>query len=344
MRRLPVYFLIDVSESMVGAPIREVTDGMRSVIKELRSDPYALETVFLSIIIFAGSAEVLSPLTELYAFTPPAFPIGSGTALGKGLDLLMHKLDAEVRKSTPEVRGDWKPVIFLFTDGAATDDPLKSIEKWREKYNKHCNLIIITFGESADIAMLEKTGGQVLTLTDLSDQSFKEFFKWISASISVNSQAVQNNNQDSDIPLRSCINLEKAQASGHLDENWIILPGKCAKTKTTYLIKYYPNPEAANERPKKGTPPYLLDGAYAVETEAYNRLGGKSGSKFNVNSNLLTDIPPCPVCNNSTAIVQCNKCSQLFCGQPNADCECPWCGNKGRIEAADNLRLNRGQG
>ena len=63
MRRLPVYFLIDVSESMVGQPIEEVQNGMRTIIQELRVDPYALETVFVSILAFAGKAKTLSELT-----------------------------------------------------------------------------------------------------------------------------------------------------------------------------------------------------------------------------------------------------------------------------------------
>lgn len=65
MRRLPIYFLIDVSESMVGEPIIQVEKGMRNIIQELRTDPYALETVFVSVIVFAGKEKVLSPLTEL---------------------------------------------------------------------------------------------------------------------------------------------------------------------------------------------------------------------------------------------------------------------------------------
>ena len=35
MRRLPIYFLIDVSESMVGDPIIQVEKGMRNLIQEL---------------------------------------------------------------------------------------------------------------------------------------------------------------------------------------------------------------------------------------------------------------------------------------------------------------------
>ena len=35
MRRLPVYFLVDVSESMVGEPIQQVENGMRQIVQEL---------------------------------------------------------------------------------------------------------------------------------------------------------------------------------------------------------------------------------------------------------------------------------------------------------------------
>ena len=75
MRRLPIYFLIDVSESMVGQPIEQVQDGMRTIIQDLRVNPYALETVFVSIIGFAGKAHRITELTELYKFYPPKFPI-----------------------------------------------------------------------------------------------------------------------------------------------------------------------------------------------------------------------------------------------------------------------------
>lgn len=88
MRRLPIYFLVDISESMVGEPIEQVQKGMRTIIQELRVDPYALETAFVSIIGFAGKAATLSPLTELYKFYPPVFPIGGGTSLGAALDYL----------------------------------------------------------------------------------------------------------------------------------------------------------------------------------------------------------------------------------------------------------------
>ena len=90
MRRLPIYFLVDVSESMVGEPIEQIQNGMRTIIQELRVDPYALETAFVSVVAFAGKATSLSPLTELYKFYPPIFPIGGGTSLGAALNYLME--------------------------------------------------------------------------------------------------------------------------------------------------------------------------------------------------------------------------------------------------------------
>lgn len=114
MRRLPVYFLVDVSESMVGEPIQQVENGMRQIVQELRTDPYALETAFISVIAFAGKAKSLSPMTELYKFYPPTFPIGGGTSLGAALEFLMDDIDRNVVKTTEERKGDWKSYYIPF--------------------------------------------------------------------------------------------------------------------------------------------------------------------------------------------------------------------------------------
>lgn len=102
MRRLPIYFLVDVSESMVGEPIQQVQDGMRMIVQELHTDPYALETAYISVIAFAGKAKSVTPLTELYKFYPPTFPIGGGTSLGAALNFLMDDMDKSLVKTTLE--------------------------------------------------------------------------------------------------------------------------------------------------------------------------------------------------------------------------------------------------
>ena len=147
MRRLPVYFVIDISESMVGEPIKQVEEGMRSIIQTLRTDPYALETVFVSVIAFAGKAQSIIPLTELYKFYPPEFPIGDGTSLGDALKFLMADIDKSVVKTTMEAKGDWKPLVFLFTDGVPTDSPEEAIKAWTAKYGRSCNMKYVSGGK-----------------------------------------------------------------------------------------------------------------------------------------------------------------------------------------------------
>ena len=105
-RRLPVYFLIDVSESMVGEPLRKVEEGMADIIKGLKTDPNAIETVWISVVVFAGSAKTLVPLQEIVQFYPPRFAVGSGTSLSKGLGHLMYELRRSFVATTYEQKGD----------------------------------------------------------------------------------------------------------------------------------------------------------------------------------------------------------------------------------------------
>ena len=59
MRRLPVYILIDTSGSMRGEPIESVKVGLEAMVSTLRYNPYALETVWLSIITYDSKVEQL---------------------------------------------------------------------------------------------------------------------------------------------------------------------------------------------------------------------------------------------------------------------------------------------
>ena len=70
-RRLPVYLLIDTSGSMKGEPIESVKVGLNSMISTLLSDPFALESVHLSIITFDKEVKLLLPLTAIDSVVLP---------------------------------------------------------------------------------------------------------------------------------------------------------------------------------------------------------------------------------------------------------------------------------
>lgn len=335
MRRLPIYFLIDVSESMVGEPIKEVENGIRTIIQELRMDPYALETVFVSIIAFAGKAKTLVPLTELYKFYPPTFPIGGGTSLGVGLDYLMDDLDKSIQKTTFEQKGDWKPIIFLFTDGNPTDDYKASVARWNKNYRKGCNLIAVSLGDNVNTLNLAQFTENVLILKQTDKESFSQFFKWVSASIKTSSVSVSEQGTDElNLPSTRGINLEKADLNNprRVDENFAVVLAKCQTTNKPYLIKYsrkFGNPEDIEHILSHG---FKLVGAYPINEDSYTELSSKEGAGKNINTQLLSGRPTCPCCGNQLGFVIC-ECGGMFCAGENSNDHCPWCGMHGELTA-----------
>ena len=119
MRRLPVYFLLDTSGSMNGEPIQALNNALSGMINTLRSDAQASETLWISIITFDKEVNEIAALTELPLFQLPEIicPQSGPTNTGKALELLYEKVKQEIRKGSPTQKGDWRPLLFIFTDG-----------------------------------------------------------------------------------------------------------------------------------------------------------------------------------------------------------------------------------
>lgn len=187
-RRLPVYLLLDCSGSMSGEPIEAVRQGLRMLVSDLRGDPQALETAYLSVITFASSAQQVCPLTELMMFQEPNLDASGSTSLGDALKLLERCLDNEVRKSSATQKGDWKPLVFLMTDGQPTDNWEMAADSLKRK--KLGNIIACAAGSGADSQILKRITEVVVEIHNLQPDSLRAFFKWVSSSIKTTSQSV----------------------------------------------------------------------------------------------------------------------------------------------------------
>jgi uncharacterized protein YegL len=194
MRRLPVYLVLDTSGSMTGEPIESLKNGVQVLISSLRQDPYALETAWLSVITFSTSAQQLVPLTELSTFQMPDLQAAGTTSLGEALNLLAQKVDTEVARTTSEQKGDWKPLVFIMTDGEPTDDWQRGLDEYRKR--KFGMVIACAAGQGANTNVLKQVTDTVVQLDTADSSTIKSFFKWVSASISTGSQKVESGGQE----------------------------------------------------------------------------------------------------------------------------------------------------
>lgn len=193
MRRLPIYLLLDCSGSMMGEPIAAVQTGLQNLVATLRQDPYALETAYISVITFDSEARQTVPLTELSQFNPPTLSATGTTAMGAALTLLSERIEAEVTKTTADTKGDWKPVVFLMTDGTPTDNLTPGIDAL--KRIKLGTFVACAAGPGAETKELSRITEIVVRLDTADSNTIKAFFKWVSASISTSSQKVENNKE-----------------------------------------------------------------------------------------------------------------------------------------------------
>jgi uncharacterized protein YegL len=194
MRRLPVYLVLDISGSMTGEPIEAVKNGVQVLVSTLRQDPYALETAFLSVITFDSSARQIVPLTELSMFQMPDIQATGTTSLGEALSLLANKVNTEVAKTTADVKGDWKPLVFLMTDGEPTDNWQKGLNDFKNQ--KFGMVVACAAGSGANTSILKQITEVVVQLDTADSATIKAFFKWVSASVSTGSQKIEASGKD----------------------------------------------------------------------------------------------------------------------------------------------------
>jgi uncharacterized protein YegL len=178
MRRLPIYFLIDVSETMVGEPIEEVKNGLKYMISTLLDNYGAIETAYISVITFNSVANQLTPLSDLVSFQMKDINTAGVASLGSGLNLLSNCIENEVIKKTLESKGDWEPIVFLMTD----DNLLKNEDFQTElnnfKSKKQCNLIVCISSNKSDVFLIKNISDEIIVLSGLNIDSFKKQINW----------------------------------------------------------------------------------------------------------------------------------------------------------------------
>jgi uncharacterized protein YegL len=176
---------------MRGEAIEAVKEGINLLASTLRQDPFALETVCLSIITFDNDARQIVPLTEVYNFRMPEIQASGKSALGAALQLLAEKIDTEIVKTTPEAKGDWKPLVFIMIDGGHSGGYKKNLAELKKR--KVGMIVSCAMSESVHIDVLKQISDNVIQMSKADGSTIKSFFKWVSSSVSAGSQKIDSN-------------------------------------------------------------------------------------------------------------------------------------------------------
>jgi len=185
MRRLPVYILIQTSGAMRGEPIESIKVGLEAMVASLRQDPFAIESVYMSIATFNRNVELLVPLKELESLQIPTInqPESGPTHLGEALQFICKKVDNEVELSTPDKKGDWMPLLFIMCDGRASDPQLFNTIIPEIQKRHFGSIIACIVGSKTDVDNVRKITDKIVSLETTDSGTFKQFFKWVSDTI-----------------------------------------------------------------------------------------------------------------------------------------------------------------
>ncbi len=321
-RRLPVYLLIDCSESMIGGGIEAVRAGLSSMLSKLRTDPHALDTVHLSVITFDAEARVLLPMTPLLEFQEPVLLVRPGTALGAALNLLADRIQAEVRKTSHHAKSDYRPLVLLLTDGQPSDDWRAPIARIGAQVQpRPANIYAIGCGVDVDYSVLQSVTDVVLRMEDMGADSFGKLFVWLTASVSSASQGVGET-------VGGKIKLGKLPSNVEVFEGvapsleegpqrQMFLRARCETKKFPYLMRYRFDAMFGCYQPVK---------AHRLSEEEVKAAG--AAKPDDIRSELLNGAPACPWCERPGAS-SCGACGTIFCSplDDRSTTICPGCGN-----------------
>ncbi|MDU9049030.1 MAG: VWA domain-containing protein [Candidatus Electrothrix sp. Rat3] len=191
-RRLPIYIAIDTSGSMYGEAIQSVNVGVQAMLTALRQDPHALDSVYLSIITFDLEVKEVFPLTPLsqVQVTEITCPRSGPTYTGEALALILKRVKKDIIHSTNERKGDWRPMLFLMTDGSPSDVARYDEIVPQIKKSHFGKIIACAAGPKAKVEQLRKLTDTVVSLDTTDSAAFASFFKWVSASVEMRSSSI----------------------------------------------------------------------------------------------------------------------------------------------------------
>jgi uncharacterized protein YegL len=204
--RVPICLVLDCSPSMSGEvsmgasvqqtkprPIDELNDGIKVLFNAIKEDEVAKYSAEVSIVAFSKLAEEILDFDLITRVHPPIVELETqqgGTSIGKGVALALSLLDRRKKEYQDAGVDYFQPWLVLMTDGQPTDNTHIEVSRKVVQLvnNQRLTVFPVGIGEGADMDVLAMFSPKRPPLR-LKGLRFKEFFEWLSKSVSVTSQS-----------------------------------------------------------------------------------------------------------------------------------------------------------
>jgi len=188
--RLPVCLVLDTSSSMDGLPINELNEGVTKFMNEILKDEITRYSAEISVVTFGGTVNKVLNFGNLEDQRVPIFSANGGTPMGEGVETTLDLLD-ERKKEYQKAGVDYfQPWMILMTDGQPTDSIETAVTQTCDLIeNRKLTIFPIGIGDAADMSVLARFSPKKSPMK-LQGLKFKEFFEWLSQSVSVVSQSI----------------------------------------------------------------------------------------------------------------------------------------------------------
>lgn len=187
--RVPICLALDVSGSMSGAPIAELQEGVNMFFEAVRGDEIARFAAEIAIVTFGGVARKALDFYSIERQEIPSLYADGGTPMGEGIELALDLLEARKTEYRNAGVDYYQPWLVVMTDGAPTDSIDSASHRIAELVGaKKLTVFPIAIGEQANISQLGQLSPNRPPLR-LKGLNFREFFLWLSRSVSRVSQS-----------------------------------------------------------------------------------------------------------------------------------------------------------
>lgn len=179
LRRLPIYLLMDCSASMSGEALVALRQGLMLLISDLRQEPQAVQTAWVRGITFGGVPRVATGFNSLPRFEVPELHAKGGSPLGSALRLLDRSITHDYKATSAAGAGDFLPLVFIFSDGCATDSWQSAVRSLRQRrVGRPARTVVVACGQEYHESALKELSDAILYLEDLAAGDFRRSTVW----------------------------------------------------------------------------------------------------------------------------------------------------------------------